>query len=436
MNYKSTEIFSIAKKYNLFSSYVNPYEITNEDFLNFCNEYKNHAKIRDRNLINHVQGNPVLFRTFIPYNRNLPFTLSQVVWYYDEIIVADPLRGMMMKEERNVIEIQDDKKYVYEVIQFLKRFQDSIEEGFVLLSSDNAFPKFEDDIKENKSYLDLIEDKEVLTELEKLIDIGIQKLDGKNINGVIAEYRGLRTMKFVPTTNKAEAFMSFVDKYERGTPEDLERLGMRDMIEGDMRKSFVYDIGSITSNLLIAENFKSHAMFSRKLDEAVLRKLNMNVNNYKSDYNNTAFKVTLPFVSGIPTERLVELRMKMPNIFEDFRHHMAELVLKIQEEEKDNPEMVNYKVKGEINKQLIQFEKEQNIALKRTKVIGIGTPVLSLLGTLAIQTFGIDLNNLMLISGGAISATELTTLYNYLKNKEEAKANSLYYLWKVNKNKK
>jgi len=434
MNFRATEVFAIAKKYNLFSAYVNPHEISNEDFLNFCTEYKEHTNIRDRNLIAHLQSSPVLFRTFIPYNQNLPQTLSQVVWYYDEIIIPDPLGVIISKKERNNIEFQEDKEYVYGVIQFLKRFHDSIEEGFALLCIDKAFPEFDETIKENKQYLDLIKDQEVLRELESLIDIGIQKLDGKNINGIVASHRGLRTLKFVPTINKNEAYISFIDKYERGTVKDLERLGIRNMIEGEMRKSFVYDIGEIVSNFVIAENFNSHAMYSRKVDEVVLRKLNKTINNYKSDYNDTAFKVTLPFVDGIPTETLVELRMKMPNIFEEFRHHMAELIIKIQKEEGGNPEMVDYKVRSEINKQLTQFEKEQKIALKKARIIGLGTPILSLAGTLAIHTFGIDLNTLLqILGGGAISYTELNTLNNYLKDKEEAKANSLYYLWRIKK---
>lgn len=436
MSFKAKDIFTIAKKYNLFSAHVNPYEISDKDFFNFCNDYREHTKIRDRNLVTHLRDSPVLFRTFIPYNQNLPSTISQVVWYYDEVIVPDPLKEVVSLKEKNAFEIQKNKNYAYGVIQFLKRFQDSIEEGFVLLCLDKAFPELDEKVKENKEYLGLIEVREVLNELESQIDIGIQKLDGKNINSVLAKHRGFETFKLVPTTNKGQAFISFVDKFERGSLKTLEQLGMRDIIEGEIRQSFVYDIAEIASNLVIAENFNSYAMFSRKLDEIVLNKLNRKINNYKSDYNNTAYKITLPFVSGIPTETLVELRLKMPNVFEDFRHHMAELVLKIQKEENNNPELVDYKMKGEINKQFIQFEKEQKIALKRTRIIGIGTPVLSLAGIFTIQTFGIDLSNFLLISGsGAISITELNTLYNYLKDKEEAKTNSLYYLWKV-KNKK
>jgi len=402
--------------------------------MNFVNEYREHVEIRDNNLLNHLHKNPILFRTFIPYNSNLLHTLSQVVWYYDEVIVPDPFKRILDKKEWNVLDIQTDKKYIHDVIQYLKRFKDSIEEGFVLLCSKKAFPVFDKKIQQNESYLNLLEDKEVLAELERLVDIGIQRLDGENINGVIVRHRGNMSMKYGPNTKTWE--ISFVHRNEKGTPEDLEKLGMRGLLEGEIKKTFIYDIGEIASNLVIAENFNSHAMYSRNVDEVVLKKLNKQINSYKNDYNSTAFKVTLPFVNGIPTETLVDLRMKMPSIFEDFRHYMAELVLKIQEEENGNIELVNYKVKSEINKQLLKFEKEQKIALQKTRIIGLGTPLLSLAGTFAIQTFGLDINNLVLLSGGVLSATELNTLYSYLKNKEEAKTNSLYYLWKVNKKKK
>ena len=433
MTKKPSEIFELAKKYNLYSSKLNPLNISNDNYLQFIEEYRFHSKARDRNLSDYLVSTPKLFRTFIPYNRKLLEILSEVVWYYDEIIIPDLIYVKTISENNSEREIEEDKVYVYHIIQFLKKFEESIKEGFILLSGERAFPVLNKEVEKNKDFLELVKDEKVLRELEKLVDIYVQRLNGKEITSVIAQHRNLKTLKFIPNKEVGATIM-FDREFELGTIELLEKLNIRDIIEGEIRNSFIYDIGEIIANLSISNHFGSHTMYGRRIDEITLKKLNQKIVGNKQDYNDLAYKVILPFVKNIPSERLVDLRMKMPIIFEDFRYYMSELVIELKEKFGNDDEMIGHKLKGEINKQLLKFEKEQKIALRKTKIIGIGSPLMTLAGAFSIQKLGVDISNIIAPSSVAVlSLTELNTLFNYLKQKDEAKTNSLYYLWKASK---
>ncbi len=140
-SFKSNGIFEIAKKYYIYSSVVNYEEIDDKDILNFKSEYLKYAYKRDDVLESHLKENKVAFRTFIPYNRNLGYTLSQVSWYFDEVVIPDPLAPLLNALDlHNPFQFHIDKIDVYEIIQFLKKFSDSLKEGFLLMSSKNTFP--------------------------------------------------------------------------------------------------------------------------------------------------------------------------------------------------------------------------------------------------------------------------------------------------------
>lgn len=69
---------------------------------------------------------------------------------------------------------------------------------------------------------------------------------------------------------------------------------------------------------------KAPVLFNRRLDELVLVKISpqTNTKSYANDY----YKLILPFVNGIPPEKLLELRSKIPSAFLDFRSLMFEII--------------------------------------------------------------------------------------------------------------
>ena len=76
-------------------------------------------------------------------------------------------------------------------------------------------------------------------------------------------------------------------------------------------------------------------------------------------------------------------------------------------------------------------------SLTKAKIIGAGLPLVSGIGILGLWYFGIDISKLTtLLLGGVNVAAEGTAITNYLTEQRTGRANSLYYLWKVQKGSK
>ncbi len=126
------------------------------------------------------------------------------------------------------------------------------------------------------------------------------------MTSIIAKRRGIQTMRMFPASEeKNTAYISFVDRFERGSIQDLEANEARGLIEGEIRKSFAYDLAEIASNLVIGNNLDSHVMFSRKLDELMLVRLPKSIpKSSLKAHVGSAFEATLPIVKKHPSRNL------------------------------------------------------------------------------------------------------------------------------------
>ena len=436
MSIKSDFIFTLAEKYGLLKEKTNPTKIENDVLFKFCSEYKELSNKRDKDLAQHLLLSPTLFRSFIPYGHHFLNRVSEVVWYYDELLVSDPILLVVEQiEKSNIFEVYNLKIILYNTITFLETLKDCINEGFILFGGEDFYPTYDKSLLNDITLKSLCNDPKIQTELDQLVDISIQKRQGQT-SGVIARYRGQQTMSFAPAPNEEgnlEASISFIGDFEKGTRHDLQKLGMTNLFEG-LREYYIYEIVEILENLQIGQKHGSYVFYSRDLDNMILRGLNKEIAPYKKEYNRTVFQAILPFLKDIDPQRIMELRLKMPEVFLEFRNYMATITLDAAKQTEYNQELINHQVQKEVNKLLLNLDTEQKVAMRKAKIIGAGTPIVTLLGSFAINTLGIDVSKyIALATGGVNVLAEINNINAFFDQKEKLKVNPLYFLWKVKK---
>jgi len=89
--YTSDFIFALSEKYKISLDPTKHAEFSDEQYYGFCDEYISQCENRDRTLKQHLIDTPNLFRTFLPWREYVFDTVLQTQWYYDELIIYDPV---------------------------------------------------------------------------------------------------------------------------------------------------------------------------------------------------------------------------------------------------------------------------------------------------------------------------------------------------------
>lgn len=431
-------IFFLADKYNISVKDNQPCEFSDESFIGFCNEYQVVSKGRDIVLKSYLSTTPNLFRTFLPWRQYIFDTVFQIQWYYDEVVVYDPV--IFEIDYFKTDNIEESKQNLLELLRFLYTLKDSINGGFLLFGSYDRLAKVNQEVN-NDAFESLLSIAEIREECDKTVQVF--RMDNRDsrakdyyqirtyyrnkqtIFPVVSDYSKLRT---------EEGFAVWFDfvksDYTHLTLDTIKELGIYDRVFDGIKDDYPIEIKEILTYVDIGSSINTPILFNRKLDELVLNNLSVNRNKISSRAIDN-YNLILPFVNGIPSERLFDLRQKMPAAFSDFRNTMFEIIYDI---EKNNVErdMMEIKIKQKINPILKNLDAEIKNTITNAKIMGIGAPIISGLGSLCLSHFNIDTNNIMsVLFGGAGVVAELPILSNYLQKKNTAEANSLYYLWKA-----
>ena len=442
-NYTSDFIFSLAEKYDIPFKHDKPSEILDESFDGFCKEYIEVVKNRDKNLKNYLLNKPRIFRTFLPWNPYVFNTIFQIQWYYDELIIYDPI----------VIEIQnfnnenkeEDKNNLRELIAFLNIFNDNISSGFLLFGSYDSFPTNSPDISTNnlESLVDLPEIRE---ELDKLVHISkMEKYNGKDVVDftIRTYYRGKYAFCTIikepdnQTPDSDGLYSWSIDltgkRYVPTTVDEIKSMDAYDKVFNKIKNEYPNEISETLNYLTVGKSINTPVLFNRKLDELIVSNLpDIDKKNIKTEASNY-YRLTLPFVNGIPAQHLFDIRNNMPNAFIDFRNTMFEIIYDLQQSDYE-PELLELKLQQKVNPIVQKLEVEMKNSLSKSSVLGLGIPLASGLGALGFNQMGIDVPGLAgMIFGGLNISAELKVLIDHLTKKNELKTNPFYYLWKVQK---
>ena len=138
----------------------------------------------------------------------------------------------------------------------------------------------------------------------------------------------------------------------------------------------------------------------------------------------------LPYVEGIPPERLSQLRIKMPTAFLDFRQQLHHVVSETVTQGDITYEGLKIKVDRYILPMLRQLESEQKAALTKGKISGIGLSLVSTAAILAGSYLAIPAAGL-LASGFTGAAAVVKSIAEMQSAKSKAEGHPFYFLWRA-----
>ena len=430
-------IFSLADKYQISLDNTKPSEFLDENYYGFCQEYLELCKIRDINLKRHLTDNPNLFRTFLPWRPYIFDTVFQLQWYYDELVIYDPVYFEINNFKTGNIE--NDKSELRQLLSFLALLKDSINEGFLLFGSYDTFLTSNKKIADNK-FENLLSVPELRYECDKLVQVyKMESEEGKEKSyfNIRANYRNKETFftvvndfeKIKTEEGYAVNFDLIGSEYIPVSVESAKREGFYDRAYDGFKNDYPFEIREVLNYIDIGSNMKTPVLFNRKLDELILSKLSQEDKIVKSRANDY-YKLFLPFVNDIPANRLYEVRSKMPTAFLDFRGLMFEIIYDFEKSGVE-PDILELKIQQKINPLLRKLEVEMKNSVTKAKIIGGGLPVVSGFGALGLWYFGIDISKYASLLLGGLNVAGLTSFTNYLTEQKAGKSNTVYYLWKV-----
>ena len=90
LNQLATQVFDLAEQFKIPTTTGQERLASEEEFLEFSQEYLLLTGLRDDALKRHLEATPTLFRVFLPYNERVYSLAQQIMWYLDEVVVRDP----------------------------------------------------------------------------------------------------------------------------------------------------------------------------------------------------------------------------------------------------------------------------------------------------------------------------------------------------------
>lgn len=435
--YTSDFIFSLVDKYQIPLDNSKPTDFLDESYLGFCQEYLQQCKTRDVNLKQHLTNKPNLFRTFLPWREYIFDTVFQTQWYYDELIIYDPIFFEInhFKTGNN----EEDKTKLRQLLSFLNALKDSINEGFLLFGSYDTFATTNKQFEAN-NFETLLSIPELREECDRLVQVyKMVSADGneKSYFQVRSIYRNKQT--FFPIFQDFEKIKSERDfgitydfigsNYIPLTVEETKQGGYYERVYDSFKKDYPTEIREVLNYVEVGSSIKTPILFNRKLDELILSNISPNekiINSKANDY----YKLFLPFIDGIPASRLFDIRARMPTAFLDFRNLMFEIIYDFEKSGVEQ-EILELKIQQKITPLLRKLETEMKNSVTKAKVIGAGLPLVSGIGALGLWHFGIDISKYATLVLGGLNIAEATMFTNYLTEQRTGKSNTVYYLWKA-----
>jgi len=440
---KSSFIFDLTDEFQIFSLSGTANEFTDEAFNLFCDKYKSLSKQRDTALFQYLNSTPNLFRTHLPHSKWALAVAFSVVWYYDELIVSDPVLQLINSDKST----PEQKKYnLQQLLTFLKSCRESIDGGFLLFSGDNLTPD-KTGLFETESN-SLVNVPQVLDAFEQ-ISMMVKKPSpinenlADNLMQLEIMYDGLwgeiRTMgMYIPphvfNANKLSngVMYDLTTPYQRLTKEELLSFDKADMLKS-LKREYSKDISIVLETITNAQRLNSPVLFYRDADCVAAKNYATSNNKQVVDLltDTTIYDCLVPYVEGIPAERLFDVRNQVPEAFKDFRAFLFELVMKAMKST-DNPAEFKFKVDNEINALMRKLNVEMKNAKNKWRFQGIAAPLVMLTGSLTLLSSGIDYSKLLstfLGSGGLIQS--LNTWNNVSADENKSSLNPVYFLWKA-----
>ena len=432
--HKSAFIFNLAEEFEIPLTLGKQSIMEDDDFLSFREKYLSLANERDINVISYLKDNPKLFRVYLPYSERVFNVASQITWYFDEIIVRDPIYGKLKDVQED---LENQKVQLRDLLQLLGQFKELINEGYMILSSHSSLstvshviPDYTEEILSNQKIYDALT-------ISAYCGYELRKND----DGIpMAVYQLLTDSGFIYGWNlvnvkgKKEIVSPSIEMGEKMKP--ISFIELRNKVKGleDNRINEVFkrEIHRSIRAYKISQELNSVVLFDRQLDSTIITEAKLLDTTNKQAKTVGSLNMILPYIQSIDTQKLVDLRNDMPDSFNDFRSYLVEIIKDDLSDPNLSQEEIDFITKNKIEPHMMHLEAELKNAIKRVRAMSGSITAITALGALTGYHLGVSPSFILALSTAGAMAS-LTPIDNLVKTKSNIKLNPLYFLWNASR---
>jgi hypothetical protein len=431
---RSSYIFTLAEEAGIPLGPGEQDVLEDEAFLQFCKRYRTWAKSRDRALSVYLTRTPSLFRCYLPDSSRVFQAARQVLWYLDEIVVQDPITTRLPPSNREDQRNEDTKANLRRTLQLLNHFRQSIDSGYLLFAGSDLIPSLGG--KPPAQVHELLRRPDLVLELDQAVRFGLDRqpddqgrewvvyaayLDSGHILGwYVEELRGtassaIRVGEVLPASSASE----------------LSAILKRDIYD-QVRPLYPREVHRTLHAIGVAVSLDAAILFDRQVDSAIISI----AGNPAADPKRQALTVAsinlmLPYLHGVPADRLLDLRSAVPEAFYEFRSRIADIVLTAMKEDPEKaPELARLAAERELLPHVRNLQLEMEAASRKARILGYGLPVVSAIGALVGKVAGVDTGTLIkLLIGGQAETIKAWT--DFSEERRKVQKNPFYFLWRA-----
>ncbi len=368
--HRSDFIFNLAREFDipLQTGQHNP--LTDSDFELFKLKYLTLANYRDNQLKEYLNKTPSLFRVFIPNSDRAYKVAHQMMWYVDELLIRDPVQAVLTSKYKD---IEEQKHDLIHNLKALHSQKNAVLSGIFLLHG----PKLIDtDIQNIPNHFDvLLEDPEIYKGLVDAAYFGIKKTKSK-VHGskmffqVKLDSGFLLGLKVEKIAKKGQVgTFKIGEDFPQVSPDEFFKLIGESTNE--LQGVFLTEIKRIINATVNANKLSSAIIFDRNIDGVILNRADAQISKHKQIANVSSINFVLPYLQNVSSDKLFELRMRLPNAFIDFRCQLTEIVSDILNKTDLSMEEIKFKFDKEIIRNTRVLESELNSELTKASVLGV-----------------------------------------------------------------
>jgi hypothetical protein len=420
----SSGLFAIAEEVGIPLRPGTDEPLQEQQYEAFCEKYRSWAHQRDILLKEHLGRTRQTFRTLIPRTPRAHGVAYQVQWYFDEILIRDPV-GLLVEQEPKDQQLEDRKIQLCQTIQGLASFLPAIRAGYLVLYGQGA--------REQPSEIDpqRLEDLAARPEIAKALTAAIRwglelrtADDGRQWDVFQADLDVAKSYGWhvtEPQGGTTSPAIRVGEKLSEVSPQEVERvLGAKTVEQAS--GLFPTEIEGTLHNYAVATSMSAIPLFDRQVDGVIIESASNIPEGAFTPVR--ALNLTLPYLEGVSADALIELRQDDPEAFAEFRLLMNDLVRRAQTGRLTEP--LEQAAAREILPHLRKLEGEFE-ALKRTRRYA------AVLGLAAIVGGGLAGVLLAPVAApfAAVAVPAAASLLGSFEKEGALVTNPFYWLWRA-----
>jgi hypothetical protein len=333
-------------------------------------------------------------------------------------------------------DIENDKIEAIQLLQFLSQFHSALSNGYILFAGPQVLESNKTNVYSNIAN-SLLELPEIRSALQQSTYYGCAtRKDSAGRDTSIFQLKldsggiiGWGSMTFGGGKSVSTPAIRFGETLPPATLEDVQKVVNLDLNQM-MKGSYITEIERTLALVDTASDLGAAIIFDRQLDQLILENTGIKLSNQKQAATCGVLNLALPFIDGIPPERIADIREAMPMAFLDFRAKLLNIVAKGLESGMSVNDELRRHVQEQLAPNLNLIDSEINGSLKKARILCLGCPLVSSVGVLAGTILSAPVAALIGVGvAGALAAVK--SFADDQETKEKVKGHPFYFLWKI-----